>query len=159
MRPLIPQLVEQIDVAERAEHAAHEPGLSHGLLDGVEAVIDRALRADDACQAAGYLPGHVERARHGLLSRRDGVGEMLHRLQPRVDDRHRDHPNAMLHAGRQKRDLGKQALIRRTGHDLVWVALGPAIRTHDDDGGAEILDKVPAGAGDGEDVDVVVDVA
>jgi hypothetical protein len=41
----------------------------------------------------------------------------------------------------------------------MWIALGPAIRTHDNNGRAEILDKVPASAADSKDVNVVVDIA
>jgi hypothetical protein len=84
---------------------------------------------------------------------------MLDGFQARVYDRHRDHPDAMLHTWWQCCNLGEDALIRWSCHDLMGVPFGTAIWSDDCNAWAEILDKVPTSACDCEQIHIVVDVA
>lgn len=65
----------------------------------------------------------------------------------------------MLHTGRERRNLGENTLVRRAGHDLVWIPLGATIRCDDSDAWAEIFDEVPSSACDCEEIHVVVHIA
>jgi hypothetical protein len=84
---------------------------------------------------------------------------MLYRLETRVDDRHRYHPDAVLHTRRQCRNLGEDTLVGWAGHDLVRVSLRSTVRANNCDAGTEVLDEVPTSSGDGEEIHVVADVA
>ena len=157
--PLVFELVQHVDIAKGAQKSTHKSRFTDRFLDAIEATANHRLGADDPSHRASYLSKHIISTRDSPLARRNRMRDLLGGLQPRINDRDRDHPDAMLHAGRQHGDFGEQTLVRGTGHDLVRVSLGAAIGPDDDDGGTEMLDEVPAGAGDGEDVDVVADVA
>lgn len=159
VRPLIPQLIQDIQLPKRTEHVTHQPALSHRLLHAVKPLANHALCAHNPRHARRHLPQSVKRTRDSLLPARHRLRKLLRSLQTRINNRHGNHPNAMLHTRRQYRDLREQALIRRAGHDLVRVALGAAVGAGDDKSGAKVLEEVPAGAGDGEEVEGVVDVA
>jgi hypothetical protein len=83
---------------------------------------------------------------------------MLNRLEAWVDDRHRHHPDTVLHIRRQRRNLGKDTLVGRASHYLVGVSLRPAVRANDCDARTKVLDEMPAGSGDGEEIHVVADI-
>lgn len=65
----------------------------------------------------------------------------------------------MLHARREHGNFWEEALIGRPGHDLMWVPLASGVGSNHHDSRSQEFDKVPAGAGDGEQVHVVGDVA
>jgi hypothetical protein len=65
----------------------------------------------------------------------------------------------MLDTWWQCRHLWEDALIRWPGHDLVRIALRPAVGSNDCDAGTKILDEVPPSASDGEKIHVVADIA
>jgi hypothetical protein len=67
--PHIAQFVEHVDFAEGTQNAAHQAGLANGFLDGVEAVADNALRADDAGNTGGDFAEHIESACDCFLAR------------------------------------------------------------------------------------------
>ena len=159
VRPHVAQFVEHVDFPKGAQHAAHQAGFAHGFLDGVEAVADYALCADDAGDARGDFAEHVESACDCFLARGHGVSQMLHGLEARVDDRHRYHPDTVLHTRRQCRHLGEDTLVGWASHDLVGVSLGSTVGANYCDAGTEVLDEVPAGPGDGEEIHVVADIA
>ena len=159
MRPEILQLVEQIDIAKRTEDVAHQPGLSNRFLDRIKPRPHGPLCAHNTRNRTRHFAQHIVRPRHRFLPRSHGLRELLRARHPRVDQRHRHHPDAVLHAGREHRDLGEDTLVRRAREDLVRIAFRAAVRPDDGDRGAQILDKVPACTGDGEQVQVVRDVS
>jgi len=158
VRPLVAELVEHVDVAERTQDAAHEARFADRLLDRLEAGADDGFGAHHARDGARHFAEHVVRSRHGLLARRHGVGELFGGLEAWVDDRDGDHPDAVLHAWREHGHFGEEALVRFTGHDLMRVSFRSTVRSDNGHGWAEEFDKVPAGAGYGEKVGVVADV-
>jgi hypothetical protein len=159
VRPEVLQLLCNVKLAKLVEHVAHQPGLADRLLDLLEPVLHHLLAADDARHGAGHLAEDVVCRVDRLLARGKRVGQRLDRLQAWVDDGHRDHPDAVLHARWQRRHLGEDTLVRRPGHDPGLCALRPAVRSDHHDRGAEEFDKVPAGSRDGEQVHVGADVA
>ena len=64
----------------------------------------------------------------------------------------------MLHGLRKHGHFWEEPLVGRASHNLVRVSLRAAVRTYNHHGGTEILDKVPTGTCDGEDVRVCADV-
>ena len=87
------------------------------------------------------------------------MGDLLGGLEAGVDDGDSDHPDTVLDAGRQHCDFGEKSLVCRTSHYLVRVPFRAAVWPDDDDGRAEILNEVPAGASDGKDIGIVTDIA
>jgi hypothetical protein len=159
VRPQVFQLLGKVEIAKLVQHVAHQARLTDRLLDLLEAVLHHLPAADHARHRAGDLAQDVVRRVDRLLARRKRVGQRLDRLQARVHDGHREHPHAVLHAGRQRGHLGEDALVRLPGHDTRLRALRPAVGADHHDGRAEVLDKVPAGAGDGEQVHVGAHIA
>ena len=82
------------------------------------------------------------------------MGDLLRLFETRVDDGDRNHPDAMLYAGGEHSDFGKESLVRGACHYLVSVPFRTSVWPHDDDGRAEIFDEMPTGTSDGEDVRV-----
>lgn len=156
MRPLVSQLVKQINVAKRTEHAAHEPTLADSLLDRGEAVIDGPLRTHHSCYSTGKLARQIECTSDCLLASLHRVRKVLHRLEPWEDDGDWNHPYAVLYAGWEDSDLGEKPLVCRPSHNLVRVAFRSAIRPDDYNRWTQILDEVPARTSNGEYVEIVI---
>lgn len=159
MRPLISQLIQDIQLTKRTEYIAHQATLAHSLLDRIEPLTHHSLRAYDTRNARCDFSQRVERPRDGFLPTGHRLRELLGSVQSRIDYRYWNHPNAMLHTWRQHCDFRKEPLIRWPCHDLVGVAFAATIWTSDNDGGTELLEEMPACTGDGEEVEGVGDVA
>lgn len=159
MCPLIPQLIEDIDVSKRTKHTTHEARFAQCLLNGTEAISDHALGTNNTSNRASDLAQHVESSGSDLLAGRHGVRKVLDRLQTRVHNGHRYHPYAVLDTWWQCRHLGEYALIRWPGHDLMRIALRSAIGPYHCDAGTKVLDEVPPSASDCEKIHVVADIA
>ena len=84
---------------------------------------------------------------------------MLNRLKAWVDDRHRYHPDAVLHTRRQRRNLGKDTLVGWASHDLVRISLGTTVRANNCDTRTKVLDEMPTGPSNSEEIHVVADIA
>lgn len=77
MRPLVFELIEDIDVAEGAEDAAHETRFAHCTLDRVKTGADCALRTDYAGDTCCDFAEHVVCACDCFLACCDGVSYLL----------------------------------------------------------------------------------
>ena len=159
VRPQVLELLSNVDFAKLVQHVAHQARLANGALHLLKAVGNHLLAAHDARDRARHLAEQVVCCVDRLLARRERVGQRLDCLKAWVHHGHRQHPYAVLHAGREHGDLREQALIRRSRHDAVLSPLGAAVGSHDHDGRAEELNKVPAVARDGEEIHVRADVA
>jgi hypothetical protein len=148
--PLVFQLIEDFNLAERTQNAGHEARFADRALDSVEAGAHGAFGSHHAGDRASDFAKHIVCSRHGFLARCQRVGHLFCGLQPRVDDWHSDHENTVLHGRRQHGNLRKQALVCRSRHDLVWISLTATVGTNEGKCGTKKLDKVPAGTGDGE---------
>lgn len=153
--PEVFEFLGNVEFAKLVEHVAHEARLADGLFDFLEAVLHHLPAADDAGHRARHLAEDVVRRVEGLLARGKRIGERLDRFQPGVDDGHREHPDAVLHARGERGDLGEDALVCRAGHHPALRPLRPAVGADDDDGGTQVLDKVPSCPCNGEQIEVV----
>jgi hypothetical protein len=117
VRPEILELLGDIELAKLVQHVAHQAGLADGLLDFLEPVLHHLLAADHTRHRAGHFAEDVVRCVDSLLTRGERVGQRLNRFEARVHDGHRNHPDAVLHAGRQCRHLGENPLVRLPSHD------------------------------------------
>ena len=159
MRPLVFELVEHVDVAKGTEDTAHQTRFADCALNGVEAAAYDAFCADDAGDRAGDFAKDVVGACDGLFARGDSVGDLFCCFEAGVDDRDGYHPDTVLYTWREHGDFREEALICRACHNLVRVSFRATVGADDHDCRAEVFDKVPAGAGDGEDICVCADVA
>jgi hypothetical protein len=107
MSPLIFQLVEDIDVAERTQNTSHQSGLANRSLHRIEAGAHGAFGTDHPGDGAGHFSKNVIRTRHGLLARGDRAGNLLGCIESGIDHRHGEHENAMLYTLWQHRHLGE----------------------------------------------------
>ena len=159
MRPLISQFIDYVNISKGVEDPTHQARLSHRSLRGIKPRRHHAFGTHHAGHRTCELAKKVVRPGDGFLSGGDRVSDLLRLVHSRVDDRHANHPDAVLDARGQHGHLGKDPLISRASHYLVLVSFGATVRANDDDGGAEILDKMPASTGDCENVRIGVDVA
>jgi hypothetical protein len=83
------------------------------------------------------------------------VRNLLGGIQPRVDDGHCNHQNAMLYALRQHGDFGEETLVCRARHDLVRIPLAPAVWPNDHNRRTQEFDEMPPSASDGEEIVVI----
>lgn len=98
--PKILQLLGDVEIAKLVKDVAHEPGLANGLLDVAESLGDNLLATNYTGYRTRHLAEQVVSRVDRLLARRERVGQGLHRLQSGVDGGHREHPDAVLDAGR-----------------------------------------------------------
>jgi len=157
MGPHIAQLIEDLDLSKRTQHALHEAGLSNGLLHAVEAGVDNTFGADDAGHTACDPANGVETARDHFLAGSSCVGHVFHRLEAWIDHWDWQKPDAVLYARRQDCDFGEDALVCRAGHDLVGVLFASSVGTYEDDARTQVLDEVPSLARHREQINVVRD--
>ena len=154
MSPQIPQLIQNIHIPKRTQDPTHQPRFPHRLLHTLKPAPHHLFRTHHPCHTTRHFAQQIVRPRHGLFPRRHRMRNLFRGFQSRIYHGHRDHHDTMLDTSRQGGDFGEQALVGWTGHDLMGVSLGAGVWTDDDDGGAEVFDEMPAGAGDGEDVGV-----
>lgn len=159
VRPHVLQDLGDVEIAELVDDIAHEARLADCPLHLIEPRRHDVLAAHDAGYGARNPTQHVVPRVHGLFARRERVGQALHRVEARVDQGHRDHPDAVLDARGEHGDLGEQALVRGTGEHAALRPLRTHVGAHDHDGGAEEFDKMPALSRDGEQIQIVADIA
>ena len=159
VRPQVLQLLGKVKVAKLIEHVAHETGLAYRLLHLAEALCHDLFPANDAGDGASHFAQDVVRRIDGFLPGGERVGDGLHRLEPGVYDGHGEHPDAVLHAGREHGHLGEDALVCLAREDPGLRPLGAAVRPDNHHGRTEVLDEMPTGTGDGEEVQVRVHVS
>lgn len=152
MSPLIPEFVEQVNVTKRVENSAHEPGLSNGFLHRVKTRTNHCFGAHNSRDRTSHFTQEVIGTCDCLLPRSYGIGDLLRLFETRVDDGDRNHPDAMLDAGGEHGDFWKESLVRGACHYLVSVPFRTGVWPHNGNGRAEVFDKMPTSASDGEDV-------
>jgi hypothetical protein len=159
MRPLIAKLIEKVEFSKWTQNPTHKPALAYGAFDRVKPAPDNILCAHNTRDGTRHFAENIVRTSDSALTRCKRLRDMLGRLKTRVYERHRRHPQTMLYCRWEHSNLGEDALVRWPREDLVLVALGAAVKTDKNDRGAQVLDKVPACAGDCEEIVVCADVA
>ena len=131
MSPLVSQFVKHVDFAEWVQNTTHQTCFANGPFHRIEAAADNSFRTHNTCNGASYFAQNIVSTGDGFLSCCDGVGCLLSCFQPRIQYRHRYHPNTMLHAGRQCRNFWEQPLVCWTSHHLVWISLRTTVWAND----------------------------
>lgn len=159
MCPHVFEHLLDVQLTKLVEDVAHEARLANCLLDLTEALCHHLFASHYAGYGAGDFAEDVVRCIDSLLSCSNGIGQALHSIQSGIDERNRHHPYDMLHTWRQGRDFGEYSLVRRPSHDTRLRSFRSTVCSHNHHRGAEILDKMPPGTGDGEDVMIRADIA
>src|SRR5271154_1530562 len=159
MSPLVLDLVQDVNITEWTQDAAHESRLADCSLDGVEARANGPFRANNPSDRAGDLTDNIVRTSDGLFACRHCMGNLLCGVKPWVYYRNRKHQNAVLYTLRQHRNLWEDALVRRPSHNLMRIPLAPCVWPNNSNCRAKEFDKVPSCSGDREQINVAGDVA